>query len=90
MLDVEYPCDGVVVEVDFYSRNRRAWFALDAFKGMGGNAFKLMAKYGLNATLGRQVRRGIIVFQFNSLWPRPNRRHFADDIFECIFENENE
>ena len=27
---------------------------------------------------------------FNSLRPRPNRRHFADDIFECIFENENE
>ena len=22
--------------------------------------------------------------------PRPNRRHFADDIFKCIFENENE
>ena len=28
--------------------------------------------------------------QFNSLKPRPNRRHFADDIFKCIFENENE
>ena len=27
---------------------------------------------------------------FNSLRPRPNRRHFADDIFKCIFENENE
>ena len=26
----------------------------------------------------------------NSLRPRPNRRHFADDIFKCIFENENE
>ena len=26
----------------------------------------------------------------NSLRPRPNRRHFADDIFRCIFENENE
>ena len=25
----------------------------------------------------------------NSLRPRPNRRHFADDIFKCIFENEN-
>ena len=25
-----------------------------------------------------------------SLRPRPNRRHFADDIFKCIFENENE
>ena len=28
--------------------------------------------------------------QVNSLRPRPNRRHFADDIFKCIFENENE
>ena len=27
---------------------------------------------------------------FNSLRPRPNRCHFADDIFICIFENENE
>ena len=26
----------------------------------------------------------------NSLRPRPNRRHFADDIFKCISENENE
>ena len=26
----------------------------------------------------------------NSLRPRPNRCHFADDIFKCIFENENE
>ena len=27
---------------------------------------------------------------FNSLRPRPNRRHFTDDIFKCIFKNENE
>ena len=26
----------------------------------------------------------------NSLRPIPNRRYFADDIFKCIFENENE
>ena len=26
----------------------------------------------------------------NSLRPRPNRRHFADDVFKRIFENENE
>ena len=26
----------------------------------------------------------------NSLRPTPNRRHFADDIFKCILENENE
>ena len=25
----------------------------------------------------------------NSLWPRENGRHFADDIFKCIFLNEN-
>ena len=28
--------------------------------------------------------------QANSLRPISNRRHFADDIFKCIFENENE
>ena len=26
---------------------------------------------------------------FNSLRPRQNGRHFADDIFKCIFLNEN-
>ena len=26
----------------------------------------------------------------NSLRPRPNRCHFADDLIKCIFENENE
>ena len=26
---------------------------------------------------------------FNTLRPRQNRRHFADDIFQCIFLNEN-
>ena len=30
------------------------------------------------------------VWSVNSLRPGPNRRHFADDIFKCIFENENE
>ena len=28
--------------------------------------------------------------KLNSLRPRQNRRHFADDIFKCIFLNENE
>ena len=26
---------------------------------------------------------------FNTLRPRQNGRHFADDTFNCIFENEN-
>ena len=29
-------------------------------------------------------------FCLNSLRPRPNRRYFADDIFKCIFQDENE
>ena len=29
------------------------------------------------------------VIQFNTLRPRQNGRHFADDIFKCIFLNEN-
>ena len=31
-----------------------------------------------------------MIININSLRPRPNRRHFADDIFKRIFENENE
>ena len=31
-----------------------------------------------------------IVMCFNSLRPRLNRRPFSDDIFKCIFLNENE
>ena len=27
--------------------------------------------------------------RFNTLRPRPNERHLADDIFKCIFLNEN-
>ena len=29
------------------------------------------------------------MFTFNTLRPRQNGRHFADDIFKCIFLNEN-
>ena len=35
-------------------------------------------------------RQQYVSMAINSLRPRPNRRHFADDIFKCIFENENE
>ena len=31
----------------------------------------------------------IAEIQFNSSRPRENRRHFADDVFKCIFLNEN-
>ena len=31
----------------------------------------------------------IDVFSVNTLRPRPNGRHFTDDIFKCIFLNEN-
>ena len=45
----------------------------------------LLARNGnLLSSLWRYLR------SLNSLRPRPNRRHFADDIFKCIFENENE
>ena len=41
----------------------------------------------------RSIKTQIGVFLFctifNSLRPRRNRRHFADDIFKCIFLNEN-
>ena len=31
----------------------------------------------------------VVLAHFNSLRPRQNGRHFADDIFKCIFLNEN-
>ena len=31
----------------------------------------------------------LVISYFNSLRPRQNRRHFADNIFKCIFLNEN-
>ena len=31
----------------------------------------------------------ILYNQFNSLRPRQNKRHFADDVFKCNFLNEN-
>ena len=30
-----------------------------------------------------------VIWLFNSLRPRQNRRHFADDVFKCNFMNEN-
>ena len=35
------------------------------------------------------VTRASSLWPFNTLRPRRNRRHFADDIFKCIFLNEN-
>ena len=32
---------------------------------------------------------GYPLWHVNTLKPRPNRRHFADDIFKCIFLNQN-
>ena len=34
-------------------------------------------------------RRPLTLYHLNSLRPRQNGRHFADDIFKCIFLNEN-
>ena len=33
----------------------------------------------------REIKAGV----FNTLRPRQNGRHFPDDIFKCIFVNEN-
>ena len=30
-----------------------------------------------------------MLYSINTLWPRQNGRHFSDDIFKCIFLNEN-
>ena len=41
----------------------------------------------LNSPLSQMA--GILPDIFNTLRPRPNRRHFPDDIFKSIFLNEN-
>ena len=40
-------------------------------------------------TIVMQSIRMVFVIALNSLRPRQNGRHFADDIFKCIFLNEN-
>ena len=47
-----------------------------------------MKVYVENLAIGSNPRMSY-QFMTNSLRPRPNRRHFADDIFKCIFLNEN-
>ena len=42
--------------------------------------------WGFNKIFSRPFSNA---FAFNSLRPRQNGRHFADDIFKCIFFNEN-
>ena len=39
--------------------------------------------------LGEELELEWLGIWVNSLRPRQNRRHFADDIFKCIFLNEN-
>ena len=36
-----------------------------------------------------EFSRVVLVFRLNSLRPRQNRRHFADDVFKCNYLNEN-
>ena len=43
----------------------------------------------LDAYFGLSHIDGNHLWPFNSLRPRHNRRHFPDDIFKCIFFNEN-
>ena len=47
------------------------------------------SKKYFNETPGQPIRMTSMVV-INSLRPKLNRRHFADDIFKCIFLNENE
>ena len=42
-------------------------------------------RVNVNWTLFRKQ----VILSINTLRPRQNRRHFADDIFKCIFLNEN-
>ena len=40
-------------------------------------------KCEMNLLICKRARQG------NTLWPRHNGRHFPDDIFKCIFLNDN-
>ena len=39
--------------------------------------------------ISQWMAENVVMFTFNTLRPRQNERHFADDIFKCIFVNEN-
>ena len=53
------------------------------------NAYSCLDDFGLASNLEFTDRAPETV-GMNSLRPRRNRRHFADDIFKCIFVNEND
>ena len=62
-----------------------AWPSTGTIMNSSVFCFYLFSKVYCQLTISNKVQTW-----FNSLRPRPNRRHFADDIFKCIFENENE
>ena len=47
--------------------------------------YKVMLAFVFN-----NIRVNSLYNDLNTLRPRQNGRHFADDIFKCIFLNENE
>ena len=53
--------------------------------------FMLLVTYcdGLVFVVGLELTQNAITLMFNTLRPRENGRHFADDSFKCIFVNEN-
>ena len=51
--------------------------------GITGNGLPILV------TAITTVKQGAVVIYINTLKPRQNGRHFADNIFKCIFLNEN-
>ena len=69
------------------------WISLITIWTILGHTYSLCIKYcrlHQAYTLG-SIRCGeaVNLRVFNSLRPRQNRRHFADDVFKCNFMNEN-
>ena len=80
------------------------WHASILWRHQNGNIFRGAGPLRGRSTGHRWIPltwgqwRGVWIFFLICVWtngwvntlrPRPNRRHFADDIFKCIFLNEN-
>ena len=56
----------------------------------GDNALNTLAEKCHRCTKTQSLKKSHYrIWQFNTLRPRQNGRHFADDILKCIFLNEN-
>ena len=77
----------------FYVHSRHGAWCLESYRWMANHTFILCCKV-LIKTLSHLLKiiqnsQAGVWTLVNTLRPRENGRHFADDIFKCIFLNEN-